>query len=388
MRRAGEISRQPKRTAPRDRAGHDRHGSLPVHHRPNCWPNMTANDNKPKLSLLDRSVPLVLDSKTADDETPSRRLHAIDASTERCHRLQGTSLISSAWRLLLGETHPASTLCYATSALLFHRFYAIAGSLATDNAWSVAMAAVLLTSKLEEQVSVSIQQIILVFAHLYRRRALLVTPSSIDREAIRQHAMVATLNVPQDRRAQLLRPTSLSPVGPVYQEWYKTLVAAENQILRRLGFCLYWIPDHVAHKFLDDLIQLLKLSADNEHDLKQRAWNYCNDAYRLDLPTRFAPQVMACAAIHLAWLDVTTARTHNSIPSPPPTAQSPMWWTLACGKDAASDVAEAANAILGLYDEQNLNVQAALYGFLPSLEPDGSFNDPDSFLWEQLADEV
>jgi hypothetical protein len=63
------------------------------------------------------------------------------------------------------------------------------------------------------------------------------------------------------------------------------------------------------------------------------------------------------------------------------------WWERFLGTggtnrhDGGVKIATVANAILGLVEYEQTNPTARM-GFLPSLIPGGSFNDPDSFLWE------
>jgi hypothetical protein len=99
----------------------------------------------------------------------------ISPRIERIHRLHGTSLLHDAALLLeMG----AST--YATACTLFHRFFAQV-SLMDQNVWSVAMACLLLATKLEEEqgkVPYTLSQMALVFCHLYRKRLLWILPTA------------------------------------------------------------------------------------------------------------------------------------------------------------------------------------------------------------------
>jgi Cyclin, N-terminal domain len=98
----------------------------------------------------------------------------ISPRMERIHRLHGTSLLYDAALLLeMG----AST--YATACTLFHRFFAQV-SLTDHDVWSVAMASLLLATKLEEEqgkVPYTLSQMALVFCHLYRKRLLWILPT-------------------------------------------------------------------------------------------------------------------------------------------------------------------------------------------------------------------
>ena len=141
------------------------------------------------------------DNDTADDDD-------VTVEEERLHRLHGTSLIRSSCQLLR-----LSTCCFGTACTLFHRyFHAI--SLREMDVWSVAMASVVIASKItplpfhqttttttttqieendDDDAKVgggnennnnsssgegvlTLHQVILVFAHLYRKRRMIYIP--------------------------------------------------------------------------------------------------------------------------------------------------------------------------------------------------------------------
>ena len=72
------------------------------------------------------------------------------------------------------------------------------------------------------------------------------------------------------------------------------------------------------------------------------------------------------------------------------------WWEIFVGKTLSGDIATAANAILGLcrLDEENeaealTDSLIATGGYVRSLVRNGgSFNDPGSFLCEQIEDAI
>lgn len=201
-------------------------------------------------------------------------------------------------------------------------------------------------------------------------------------EQIKRHSAVAfiptTSNVQPE---QLLRPTGMSPLGPIYKEWYDALIQTENKILRALGFTIYWIPESLAHKFVGPWLQALVIDDEHRKAVNQRAWNYCNDAYRMDLMTRVDAAVVASAAIYLAVRDVGPQVVHKAGDS----TCKKEWLKVLCGDQfEGKDVALVCNALLSLQDENGGDVLAASFAFVRSLEPKGSFNDPDSFLWEMV----
>jgi hypothetical protein len=241
------------------------------------------NRNEAEKTVVDRTLKLRLSPSAAGVNTPSYVQDHILPEVEWVHRLCGTSLISSATRLLRMS---AST--YASACAIFHRFYHRV-SLAKSDVWSVAMASVLLAGKIEEDPR-RLREIILVFSHLYRRRRLQIGVSETNKLASNSNAngngngtadsnppasgktirpmcsdLVSKLTEPE--RNNILRHMKpMSPHGPVYAEWHDALVSTENRILRELGFVLYWIPDSHPHKFLLYFVRVLDI-----HD-KQVRW--------------------------------------------------------------------------------------------------------------------
>ena len=62
------------------------------------------------------------------------------------------------------------------------------------------------------------------------------------------------------------------------------------------------------------------------------------------------------------------------------------WWHTFCGSNSDEALSTIANALLGLVVTSNTDVLIADEAFVRSLKPDGSFNDPNSFLWDSLGD--
>ena len=166
-------------------------------------------------TVLDRSILAVVPHA---DETSSRK-QGIKAEAERFHRLHGTSLIYEATKILkLSSAAP-----FATACCIFHRFHHQV-SIQEVDVWSSAMAATLLAIKVEE-VAVSLRQIVVAFAHVFRRRQLVLVPDE-DLSQVRQHEHVIAPDVAKKPLQEKLRtlqetpPTSLSPMGPLWKEWH------------------------------------------------------------------------------------------------------------------------------------------------------------------------
>jgi cyclin L len=238
-------------------------------------------------SVVDRSVVIVLPNP---DDTASRR-DGVSVAVERTHRLYGTSLLAAATKLMKLN---AST--YATACTIFHRFY-YRVSLTQHCAWSVAMASMLLATKVEDGPQQrTIRHIIVVFDHLYRKRRKFIPETT-------------------DPQSKVL---PLNKLGPVWKEYCELILEMESQIMREMGFVFYFIPDSHPHKFLWEFLRvLLGLEQvdpaqavmvpenNNDHEprietrhaeLAQRAWNYCNDSCRLDLCVRFDSEVIVSVA--------------------------------------------------------------------------------------------
>ena len=177
----------------------------------------------------------------------------------------------------------------------------------------------------------------------------------------------------EEEKQNILRYVRPLPqYGMLYKEWEAQVMEMENIILRELGFVLCWIPDSHPHNFLLYFIKVLGLEGEN---VAQLAWNYCNDALRLDACVRYSPESVACAAIHLACGDCDI-----SLPLTPK-----PWWNafLSDGKD--NDLSIICNAMLALGDEDCVKGYAdACTKYLVSLVDGGSFCDPGSFIWNSM----
>ena len=258
------------------------------------------------LTLLDRSVVVVL---PRPNDTASRR-HKISARAERLHRLHGTSVLFEVSKLLeLG----AST--YATACSIFHRFFHNA-SLTEFDVWSISLASLMLATKVEEEPQ-PLVKIIHGFCHTYRKRLLVLDLSKLEEDdrwdwnysGLRFVKEATTWS--KERKLKFLHEQPLpGKLGPVFEDWHKQALDSEAAVLRQLGFTLYWIPDSHPHKFILYFCQALGLA---QLPFLQRAWNYCNDSCRLDLCTRFTPEVIVRMEIYVLW-SVMNGLTPSRIP--------------------------------------------------------------------------
>ena len=252
--------------------------------------------------MIDRKVTQTLDP--TPENTPSS-IDSIDRKIELCHRLHGTSLLSSASTLLRIK---AST--FTTSCTIFHRFYHRC-SLKDFDVWSVSMACILLAGKMEEDTR-RLREIVLVFLHLYRRRRLIMikNPNEFleklnmsferkcndnddddddddDDDRLQISSPVACKLSFEEKENLLRNIPPISTYSRHYQEWKDAMCNTEIVILKVLGYTLYWIPDSHPHKFILYFAKVMEL----DEQVAQRAWNYCNDSCRLDICVRFDAEV-------------------------------------------------------------------------------------------------
>lgn len=354
------------------------------------------SDDAPKATVVDRTLHPLLTTQqpsAAPSATPSS-LASISTAAERLHRLHGASLIQSSCALL-----KLSPSCTATSCTIFHRLYHRI-SLHKMDVWSASMGCVLLASKVEECPR-RIREIVTVFVHLYRRRRLNV---GWDSDA-GNHNDGKKRKLTDEEKLNLLRyQHPLMPNSRLYKDWSDALAKAETEILRQLGFTLYWIPDHHPHKFILYFVRVLGLDrggagsddpAESDISVAQRAWNYCNDASLLDLSVRYEPEIVACAAILLATTKAPEGEAQHALPMTPR-----PWWEVFVGPGRGADLVTICNALLGLCESSeevdtsedgctgnNWRIKA-MRGFVSSLVEGGSFNDPSSFVWDTLEDSV
>ena len=62
------------------------------------------------------------------------------------------------------------------------------------------------------------------------------------------------------------------------------------------------------------------------------------------------------------------------------------WWQVFIGPNHGDDLATVCNAILAVGDVSQGDARRARFAFVPSLLKNGSFNDPDSYIWSTVKD--
>ncbi|KAL3811652.1 hypothetical protein ACHAXA_004384 [Cyclostephanos tholiformis] len=355
--------------------------------------NDAASAGSPRSSgcVVDRTIDVTLRGRHRPTTTPSST-DGIPPRIERLHRLHGTSLLHDASILL-----SLSPSVYATSCVIFHRFYHNR-SLRRRDVWSVALGSMLLATKVEEECR-TVRSIVAAFVHVYRRRRLRYG----DDDALSSNSDIrmaeGASNLTVDEKENALRSVKPMPSqGPIYAEWRDAMLSAETEILTSLGFTLHWIPDSHPHRFILYFARVLEIGGggggekarggnDDDNDgvagtgggddttascVMQASWNYCNDSCRTDLCVRYDPEVIACASILLASCD--NDYDLPLIPRP--------WWEAFIGPDQSLDLSNACNAILAIGDANDVDNRKSRYAYVPSLFIDGpSFNDPESYLW-------
>jgi hypothetical protein len=188
--------------------------------------------------------------------TPSEA-NGVSAIEEKRHRFFACGLIQEGGILL-----QLPQVVLATAQSLLHRFYA-RQSVTDFDAFRVAMGCIFLASKAEEQPR-RIKDVIQVFFRMRNRR-------------------------------MGLRLSLLSPTSARFAQWSDWLIMVERQLLVEVGFSIDAMTEH-PHKFLLYYVKML----DCTNALAQKAWNYVNDSFRVDLCMRFDAHVIASAAICLA----------------------------------------------------------------------------------------
>jgi len=229
----------------------------------------------------------------------------MDAETEERLRTYGGELIQRAGVLL---RMPQMTV--ASAAAIFQRFY-FCKSFADFEVRAVACAAVVLASKLEENIR-RLHQVVVVFYRLEMRE-----------------------QEEDDGKSTFARqPTPFLDISGKDFEGRKTqVVRAERYILRELGFEVSMfldLPHHYVLRYAE------AMTGKRRSALSQKAWSHVTDALRTRLCCTNQPDVIAAAGVFLA------ARSLG-IKLP----RSPPWW-VAFEVDLA-EVRHVAAVIMGLY---------------------------------------
>ncbi|CAG8441932.1 6491_t:CDS:2 [Ambispora leptoticha] len=100
--------------------------------------------------------------------------------------------------------------------------------------------------------------------------------------------------------------------GQTFYDMKDSIVIAEMQILKRLGFNVHV---QLPYGLMVNYLQVLELTEHKE--IPQKAWGYLNDALRTNIYVCYQPPTIACAVIWLA------ARIYQvKLPTEPP------WWSL------------------------------------------------------------
>jgi cyclin L len=314
---------------------------------------------------LDRSIILQLDHP---DDTPSRK-HGILAHEERCQRLHGIGLLHDAAIII-----DAPRDVFRTASVIFHRSYHQT-SLREIDVWSMAMGSMALGCKVEE-MKISFRELVVVFNHLYRKRILcLVGDDDTDRllyktERVCGCDLSRSMSLPHKKELLRRSMTPLSPHGPIYEAWHDALVQTERQILRQMGFTLYWISDSHPHHCIDRLCDALSKS---EETVQSRAHEACDRTYYMDACARFPAVTIARAAVFVA------CRIEA--------VQLPPEWTK--GNDSGADqqdVSDLCNWILGVSDASNDEIVLTRSCYLRSHVPNASFNDPGGLVWNYTVE--
>lgn len=302
----------------------------------------------------------------------------------------------------------------STACVLFHRFFHTpGGSIYEFDVWSLSMAAVLLATKMHDISVVSVRTIIHTFCSIYRQRILgadLSTLKSINSEHELGFASPPdswnSLSM-EERRRRLEETISLPIHGPVYLEWYNAIVSAECLLLHRLGYVVFWIPDHHAHSFVESFCQNVGIFVDPDPNseglslnlddrpriLMREAYQFCRSASYIDLCVRFPPELICCATIQCAASMLHFELRSNHAQSDIRKLKSSYWWRdlwkmnsnelEGMEKDIISIVAAITHV------EEGSDYRIASRGYVPSKLPNnGSFNDPTSFVWEMLINRL
>ena len=382
--------------------------------------------------MLELSIEVILPRCGPTLNASYHCLDSQEANIEAIHRLHGTSLIHDAVARLLttlskqSGSHDGDAKVVAldddsyrrnldlscTACVLFHRFsHSPGGSISEVDVWSSSMASVLLAAKIHDKSMISVHGIVHAFCSIYRQRILRVDRSS--RSDINLQGVEFTsppdswnrLSIEEQQR-RLNEEVSMSTHGPIYLEWYNAIVSAESRLLHQLGYIVYWIPDHNAHKFVESFCNDLNIVVDPSNSeeasdelrerqrlLIQETFSFCKMASRIDLCVRYIPELICCAALQCAAMKLHFELRPRHSKSDLKRGKSGVWWTDLWTmkpndlEGIDKDINSVVTAINHIEDGSDHRI--ASHEFIPSKLPNkGSFNDPNSFVWAMLIERL
>ncbi|KAF5372966.1 hypothetical protein D9758_001680 [Tetrapyrgos nigripes] len=220
------------------------------------------------------------------ESTPSRE-DGIPADLEEDLRAYGCKLIQEAGILLKQKQ-----VAVATAQILFQRFWYVT-SMKQFGIGDMGMGALFLASKLEECP--------------LRMRDLINVYDLLLQHSEHEHTMGPKSNTE-------FKYAPMSYFGSTFYELKDTLVVAEMQLLKRLGFNVLVV---LPYGTLINYLRVLGLTS--REDVTARAWGYLNDAMQTPVYALYQVPTIVCASIYL-----TTRHMRLSLPSEPPYC----WWEL------------------------------------------------------------
>ncbi|KAF9453295.1 cyclin-like protein [Macrolepiota fuliginosa MF-IS2] len=223
-------------------------------------------------------------SPSTDDGLP--------AVLEEDLRAYGCKLIHQAGILLTQKQ-----VAVAAAQILFQRFWYVS-SMKHFGVGDIGMGALFLASKLEE-CPIRMRDLINVYDVLLQRAAHTIGPKADT--PFKYHPM--------------------SYFGTAFYDLKESLVVAEMQILKRLGFNVHVV---LPYGTLINYLQVLGLI--KQENACTKAWGYLNDAFQTPVYALYQIPTIVCAAILL-----TIRHLNISLPSEAPNC----WWELfdACWED-------------------------------------------------------
>uniref|UniRef100_A0A915JPE0 Cyclin-like domain-containing protein n=1 Tax=Romanomermis culicivorax TaxID=13658 RepID=A0A915JPE0_ROMCU len=274
------------------------------------------NPDYPNMPRLYRKVEINLENSLLHEDklnnAPSLQ-DGMSSDLEQDLRFLGCELIQSASIML-----KLPQVAAATGQILYQRFYYSKSFVRYFFEVHTAMACINLASKIEEAPR-RVRDVVNVFHHLrqlYRIRQLEKRANS--------------------KKLENRRPAPMM-VDSKYSALKNDVIKAERRVLKELGFCV-----HVKHPHKLIPTYMRALNAEDNQALAQKSWNYMNDSLRSDIFLRFSPETVACACIHLAWLNLQIPIPKVVMPS---NSTVLNWWQLFTD----DDVPDVSLSLLKLY---------------------------------------